>query len=292
MNSYVIIAVITVFVSLCERTSAFHTLKVPFTPRYTELTLLTGRISKLASSARRNQGIDDVEILLNKNKLHLHRNLNGSSYSKTILASSSSNSPDRQNKQKDELIISTSQALRKCSWFSWWTQVILSTVSGVTLLFARSVLMSGIEGKKRGAEFILAGSGIVLSIISVFWTWGGARISKRLMRRPSTTRIKAANLLRRNISVGLTLNLLGMFLTLLGAEQIVGMLAAKVLTQQGAFSGGSAVLAGATVQSVQPLDILIVQANTNTLLSHFVSVVCGLYLTRFVDRLDPPSVSD
>jgi hypothetical protein len=98
--------------------------------------------------------------------------------------------------------------------------------------------------------------------------------------------MNAANMLRRSIRVGVTLNLMGMLVTLLGAEQIIGGLAVKVLTMQGALVANS----GALPSTLQPLDILIVQANTNTLLSHFCSLVGYLWLTNHVDKLDPPSV--
>jgi hypothetical protein len=97
-------------------------------------------------------------------------------------------------------------------------------------------------------------------------------------------------MLRRTIQVGTTLNLLGMFVTIIGAEEIVGTLCAKVLTTQGV-PGGVMAAAGAS-QIVQPLDILIVQANVNILLSHFVSLTCTYLLNKWVDKLDPPSIED
>jgi hypothetical protein len=93
-------------------------------------------------------------------------------------------------------------------------------------------------------------------------------------------------MIRRAISVGVTLNLLGMTLALIGAEQIVGNLAVKVLTQQGILGG---IDRAAAIQTLQPLDILVVQGNTNTLLSHFCSLVALLYQTKLVRHLDPPS---
>jgi Protein of unknown function (DUF3611) len=126
--------------------------------------------------------------------------------------------------------------------------------------------------------------------MSIFWTWGGgARLSRRLLRRP-TSKIQAAKMLRKAIDVGVSLNLIGMFLTLLGAEQTVGVLAIKVLTAR-PWNNPSPF--GAPFDaSLQPLDILVVQANTNALLSHFCSLVSLLYLTRYVKKLDPPSVEE
>jgi len=101
-------------------------------------------------------------------------------------------------------------------------------------------------------------------------------------------------LLRRAITVGSALNLAGMLATLLGTFVIIGGLATKVLTA--GLGGGAVVMGGnpnaVALQTVQPLDILIIQANANTLLSHFVSLFLTLFLTRFVMRMDPPSTED
>jgi hypothetical protein len=201
----------------------------------------------------------------------------------------------------DELILETSKTLHRISWLSWWSQVILTVVSSITLIFARNVIRAGINSSSSssssinsmnkaivgasGEGLLVAGTGLVVSFLSIVWTWGGARLAKRLVHKKGTRRIAAANMVRRAISVGVTLNLLGMALALVGAEQIVGTLAVKVLTQQGVFGGVDRV----AVQTLQPLDILVVQGNTNTLLSHFCSLVALLYQTKLVRHLDPPS---
>jgi hypothetical protein len=66
-----------------------------------------------------------------------------------------------------------------------------------------------------------------------------------------------------------------MLVTLLGAEQIVGTLAAKVLSTQGLQP-----LIGVINQqnTLQALDIFLVQSNTNTLVAHFAPLVCFLLL--------------
>lgn len=196
----------------------------------------------------------------------------------------------------DPLVRETSLLLRRLSWCAWWAQLILTTVSSVTLLFAKNVIEASAGGASGGTaatgasamgapslpNFVLAGAGIVLSFGSIFWTWASRRLARRLLKKP-TTPIQAANLLRKSIGFGVTLNLVGMLTSLLSAEQIVGVLAIKVLTT----SRTVTLLESSSL--LQPLDILVVQANTNTLFSHFSSLAALLYLTKSLAKLDPPS---
>jgi len=190
----------------------------------------------------------------------------------------------------DLVMLETSQTLDRISWLSWWAQSILTVVSSVTLLFARNVVRSSrtaaAAGSSGGGEGLLvAGTGLILSFLSILWTWGGARLSQRLIRK-KLSKIHAAQMIRRAISVGIRINLLGMALAIVGAEQIVGSLAVKVLTTT---AQGGLVMSTTAQPLLQPIDILVVQGNTNTILSHFSSLVALLYLTGLVKRLDPPS---
>jgi uncharacterized membrane protein len=190
----------------------------------------------------------------------------------------------------DLVVKETSLVLKRVSWFSWWSQIILTTVSAVILSFSRSVV-----GRNATVgpvpSFLLSGAGVLISACSIIWTWGnGARLSRRLLRRP-TTRSQAADMLRRAVRVGVTLNLIGLLVTLLAAEEIVGALAIKVLTNRN--FGPQAALLGSVEGQLQPLDILVVQANTNTLLSHFCSLVSLLYLSDKIRQLGlPPSTAE
>jgi hypothetical protein len=193
--------------------------------------------------------------------------------------------------KSNPLVRETSRSLKTVSFFSWWAQVILTTISTVILLFARNVGGRAAAGAMGAPPpFFLSGTGVLVSVASIIWTWGnGARLSRRLVRRP-TGKFQAANLLRRAVRVGVSLNLLGLFVNLVAAEQIVGNLAIKVLSA-GSFGTQSAILS--TIQgSLQPLDILVVQANTNSLLSHFCSLISLLFLTDKIRALDPPSGDD
>lgn len=195
--------------------------------------------------------------------------------------------------QASPLLQETSRVLRRISFFSWWSQVILTTVSGIILTFARRITISGSRDSAIvGADpsFFLSGVGLLVSAVSILWTWGnGSRLSRRLTRRP-VSRVQAANMLRRAVRVGVTLNMAGLLVHLLAAEEIVGTLAIRVLTSNAARQGAAMMFSA--IDGLQPLDVLVVQANTNSLLSHFCSLAALLFLTQRIDKLDPPSVDD
>tara|TARA_B110001450_G_scaffold235313_1_gene239929 strand:+ start:67 stop:939 length:873 start_codon:yes stop_codon:yes gene_type:complete len=211
------------------------------------------------------------------------------------------NGDAKRRSKVDDLVQTISLRMRRVTFLSWWTQVILTAVSSVTLMFTRNVMnietvsvtaAAATASRSTSAlvpNYFLAGSSIVLSFGSIFWTWATRRLSRRLVRKP-TTRIQAANMLRKSITLGTYLNLAGMTLSILGAAQIVGSLAIKVLTTSA--NPAQTMYQQGGIMLIQPLDILVVQANNNTLFSHFCSIVAYLFLGRSIEQLDPPSVDD
>lgn len=165
----------------------------------------------------------------------------------------------------------------RATWLSWWVQIILSVISGVTLLFARQ--------QSRGLS--IWASGYAFNVISVFiayanvlWTWNCALLCNRLQRGKSSETLTFQNL-RQYARVAIIISLVGMIFNIISAEQIVGNLASKILSAQPAiFSTGG--MAAVNANNVfQPLDIFLVQANTNTLVSHFAPLVCYLWQLQF-----------
>jgi hypothetical protein len=194
--------------------------------------------------------------------------------------------------QTDPIIRNAAKILQRTSWISWWCQVILTVISSVILLFAKSNSNNSISGGGGSSNFVLSTLGLVCSTISILWTWGnGTRLSRRFLIRP-ISRHQVQNMIRRAIQVGITLNCMGLLCHLLAAQQIIGLLAVKVLTNR---SGGGGLLLAAALDgsshTLQPLDILIVQANTNALLSQYLSLVLLLSLmVRILPTLPEPVI--
>jgi hypothetical protein len=180
-----------------------------------------------------------------------------------------------------------SKFLHSTAWFSWWAQVICNTVAGVILFFTNSFVSPSAGGGSPLAArnifsngYVFAAGGLCLGAISIFWTWGFTGVAKRIRRAVLEPPTSLA-MIRRVVRTAIFINLLGLLTALIGAEQFVGNLMARVLSQQG-FSplvinpgaGGGAIAS----PTVQPVDIFVIQANTNILLSHFISLVSSLLL--------------
>ena len=124
-------------------------------------------------------------------------------------------------------------------WLSWWVQIILSTISGVLLLFANSVSQPLNAATITGR--LLALGGLTAAFASCFWSWGYTRLSTKLERR-STPAAEAAS--KATSALKITTYLLGMGMSIVGAEAIIGTLAAKTLTQGAVLVTGSSGGAG------------------------------------------------
>jgi hypothetical protein len=79
---------------------------------------------------------------------------------------------------------------------------------------------------------------------------------------------------------GVVINIVGMASTLLGISTLVGLLVAKTLSNA-SVSPFAAVGAGG-YNPVLALDVFLVQAATNTLLGHFLGLVCSLWLLNVI----------
>ncbi|KAL5714061.1 Protein TIC 21 [Ranunculus cassubicifolius] len=175
----------------------------------------------------------------------------------------------------------TSRYFKRLGGFGFWGQLVSIVVSAVILSF--SIVITG-KITSPVTFYSTAGS-IVAGFISVFWSFGYIRLADRLKRTASEpAKAPPRAEVVKSLKNGIMLNVLGMGAAILGMQATVGLLVAKALTSsanpyyQGVTPGASPVLA---------LDVFLVQASANTILSHFLGLVSSLELLRSVTL--PPS---
>ncbi len=186
-------------------------------------------------------------------------------------------------------------AFRLVGWISFWSQLVLGVISGVVLIFAAgsigaasttptvvpgvpgAVAPSGGVNPGTGAGLTLAVLGLLTLFAGAYWAFRYTRLSRQLKTSDSQERPKRGDALW-TLRIGLLINLVGMLLTILGAQAIVGSLVAK------SFAQGVGIFTGNFQRFINPLDIFLVQANTNTILAHFIGLIATLWILRSVNR--------
>lgn len=167
---------------------------------------------------------------------------------------------------------------RVVGWISLGLQLTLGAVSGVAILFSTipaQELNEKAANPGTGFGIFLAICGVLVLFVSAFLAFRYTRIAKRLEDPNPSLRPKKTNTIKI-LRISLTVSVVGMFLTLLGAEAAAGLLLAKALTQP----TGLAVYNPERI--IRPLDVFVIQANINVIAAHFVGIVAALWLLKSV----------
>ncbi|KAK1358933.1 hypothetical protein POM88_043407 [Heracleum sosnowskyi] len=232
-------------------------------------------------------------------------------------------SEDAKLAQVTRRLQETARYFKRLGSLGFWGQLVC-TIVFVSAVALPSLIV--VTGKITSpATFYATAGGIAAAFISVFWSYGYIRLSDKLQEtanRPSKAppRSDVVQSLKNSIVV----NLLGMGAAILGMQATEVWSMAKSLTTSRnlftklekwhccePFGNGAAILGMQAIvgwlmakslttssnpfyQGISPrsspflaLDVFLVQASANTILSHFLGLVCSLELLRTVTL--PPS---
>ncbi|BAZ04186.1 DUF3611 family protein [Calothrix sp. NIES-3974] len=174
---------------------------------------------------------------------------------------------------------------RLTGWITFWSQVVLGLVSAGILTFAsfsaasRAAQSPNNPGAGLGIFFAI--SGLVALGIGIFISFRYVRIGRQLDSPNPNNRPRKIETIQ-TVRFGLIVHLVGILLTLIGAQAIVGILLTKSLTVSQIIPGTITQVDPSRI--VQPLDIFVVQANTNTISAHFAGLVGSIWLLNRVTR--------
>ncbi|WP_044500223.1 DUF3611 family protein [Nostoc sp. PCC 7107] len=173
------------------------------------------------------------------------------------------------------------QTFRLTGWISFWIQLVLGVVSSIiVLLFAIFSQRAGSPSNNPGTGFgvFLAVCGLIILGAGIYLAFRYTRIGRQLQSSNPSNRPRKSETLQV-LRLGLWINLIGTLVTLLGAQAIVGTLVARSISPQAITSQ----LFDPT-RIISGLDMLVVQANTNTVSAHFAGLVGSLWLMNRINR--------
>ncbi|WIA41833.1 hypothetical protein OEZ86_009163 [Tetradesmus obliquus] len=163
--------------------------------------------------------------------------------------------------------------VRNFAFASFWVQLPLTIVSAGILFFAISFSKAPSDVSRW---FTLVG--IVASFISTFFAHGFLTLAKQAINEGKTV---SRSFLVQNLVRNTNINLAGIGITLIGLQASVGTLVSKTMLAA-ANAPYAAPAPGGTLVS---LDVFSLQASTNTLLAHFLSVVFANFIIGAVNRI-------
>jgi len=150
----------------------------------------------------------------------------------------------------------------------------------VTVLFSSTSFFSAGSRETQGTEFgvFCAVGGLIALSVGIYFSWRYMAIADLLQTQGPAQRPNRADTIRV-IRLGLIVNMIGMLLTIIGAEAIVGIVLAKSLANPpGALANQD------PAKLVNSIDLLVIQANTNTIAAHFAGIVSSLLLLNRITR--------
>lgn len=165
--------------------------------------------------------------------------------------------------------------LRTFGWISFWLQVVLGVIAALILLVAVAFDRNGgTQPSTQGTGFgiFFAICGLVSLGAGAYFAFRYTRTAQQLQETGRPSKAETLQIIR----IGLIINLVGMLLTILGAQAVVGSVLAKSLSQQGAVLDAS--------RYVQPLELFVVQGNINTITAHFAGIAASLWLFNRVSK--------
>ncbi|MBE9224855.1 DUF3611 family protein [Phormidium sp. LEGE 05292] len=143
--------------------------------------------------------------------------------------------------------------MRLASWIGFGFELTLGIVSFIILLVAVFDPNFNIN-LKSGLGLVSVGSGLIVLGISIYWIFSYIQIAQKLLSANPSDHLSAEQV-RNTLHIGITIHFIGLLLTLLAAQIIVGSLVLKALT----IPSGGAIYQ--TNQLIEPLDIFVVQAS-------------------------------
>lgn len=172
---------------------------------------------------------------------------------------------------------SIGQNFRITGWISFVFQLILGVVSALLLLIFGRNVESPSSTANTDLGVFLAICGLVTLGISIYLAFRCKNIGRQLQSTNPSNRPRKIETVK-TLQLALIVNLVGMLLTLLGAQATIGLLLVKVSSQAGTIVGA------VDPNRITGQDLFAVQANTNTITAHFVGLVGSIWLLNRITK--------
>ncbi|MGL5792893.1 MAG: DUF3611 family protein [Waterburya sp.] len=194
-------------------------------------------------------------------------------FSKRANTNNSSASPTSKSARMRQV----ATALQWGGLVGFWIQLILGVISTVTLALA---ITNQAERNNAGISFSLfcAVCGLICLVVGICIAFRYGKMARQFAT-PGTAPPKKSTTIKL-VQISVITSIVGMFLTILGAETIAGIVLSKVLV----FDPAKVFNNQSNSEFVNSLDIFIIQANIHIIAAHLTGIVSSLWILSRIDK--------
>jgi Protein of unknown function (DUF3611) len=173
--------------------------------------------------------------------------------------------------------------LQRIGRFGFLVQLAPAVISGLLLLSSIAWTATHGSTKNTGGGLVFSTISLVVLLASLFCFFRYTRTAGRF--RDAATRPSKADTFKM-LRSGAIVNTLGLGFGILGAEALIFNLFWKSLSLLNPFAVQGAVYGKTSLAeiAIQPIDVLVSLANTQTLFAHFVGLACSLWLINNLNK--------
>lgn len=193
-------------------------------------------------------------------------------------AESEIRTPTAEHTSLSPKLYGIANTIRLTGWITFWVQLGLAVVAGLTLLFASTGRgFTDQPNAGLGIGIFWAVCGVIALLFSVYWDFRYTRIGKQLANpNPALHPSKADT--TKAIRLGIIVSLVGILLTLIGSGATLSVLVAKSISQP----PGVAITDPNKI--IRALDVFVMVANINGIAAHFVGAIASIWLLERVHQ--------
>jgi len=165
---------------------------------------------------------------------------------------------------------------KRVGWVSLWMQIVVGVIASILFVFNALEPNSGFSSASAD---LFTTVGILAIFVSAFWGFRYVRLGRKLSTSNPDLRPKPKDAIRA-IRIGIMISLIGMLITIFGAEVVIADLWTRSLRQVATF--------GAITQDssafINAADIAVVFSVVNAIFAHYVGLTASIWLEYITNR--------
>jgi len=164
---------------------------------------------------------------------------------------------------------------KRVGWASVWIQTVVGVIASILFIFNA---LEPNAGFTSASADLLTTAGLVAIFISAFWGFRYVLLGRKLSTTNPDLRPKPKDAIRA-IRIGISISLIGMLITIFGAEIVIADLWTRSLRQ---------VAIGVNTQDtsafINAADIAVVFSVINAVFAHYVGLCASIWLEYVTNR--------